>query len=434
MTNMKNLKSAFKPAPERFHYSVQSAIDEAKLTEKKRFHLKHPAQAIVAAIIIIALIPSSVFAVNKLLPMFASKKGEYGLELKMNSKSSSKSPKYVKLNVKNPKGFKKSKNSANIKYEKDIDSSDKYLSFLLIRPEKNSKTELLKNVKEYKETTINGNQAYIIKDKGGYTSRIETFFENVNILLTCYIGTDIKVKEALTFIKGVNITEGTKNNHTEYVSPDEGTKAEIQYFPKEYKYLPLPIGKEITYGDDLDLSISYRIDSIKILDKPFDKDKNKYYFEGDDFDNHIDSNFNLIPQKNEKWEYGDGVNTEDKLISSKTEKMKFVVAKVTYTNHSNEPTFGLNFGIEYLDKNKNGDIDNPDSTITVIQYNKDIKSSSDIYIGNLKKGESHTYTIGFTVYESQLNKACLTISNEPDNADFDKYGNDYDLTYFTRVQ
>lgn len=114
--------------------------------------------------------------------------------------------------------------------------------------------------------------------------------------------------------------------------------------------------------------------------------------------------------------------------------MKFVVAKVTYTNHSNESTFGLNFGIEYLDKNKNGDLLNPDSTITMIQYNKDIKSGNDIYIGNLKKGESHTYTIGFTVYESQLNKACLTISNEPDNADLDKYGNDYGLTYFTRVQ
>ena len=63
-----------------------------------------------------------------------------------------------------------------------------------------------------------------------------------------------------------------------------------------------------------------------------------------------------------------------------------------------------------------------------------IKSGNDIYIGNLKKGESHTYTIGFTVYESQLDKACLTISNEPDNADQDKYGNDYDLTYYTRVR
>ena len=134
---------------------------------------------------------------------------------------------------------------------------------------------MLKNVKAYKEININGNQAYLIKDKGGYTNRIETFFDNVNILLTCYVGSDVKVKEALTFIKGVSITEGTKNNHTEYVSPDEGTKAEIEYFPKESKYLPLPIGKEITYGNDLDLSISYRIDSIKILDKPFDKDKNK---------------------------------------------------------------------------------------------------------------------------------------------------------------
>lgn len=431
---MRNLKSAFKPAPERFHYSVQSAIDEAKLTEKKRFHLKHPVRAIIAAIIIIAMIPSSVFAVNKLLPMFVSKNGDYGLELKMDSKSSTQSPKYVKLHVNIPKGFKKTKNCGDINYEKVIDSSDNYLSFLLIRPEKNSKTELLKNVKEYKETTINGNQAYIIKDKGGYTNRIETFFENVNILLTCYIGSDVSQKEALLFMKGVSITQGTKKNHTDYVSPDEGTKTEAAYFLKESKYLPLFIGKEVTYGDDIYMSISYRIDSIKILDKPFDKDKNKYYFEGDDFDNHIDSNFNLIPQKNEKWEYGDGVKTEDKLISSKTEKMKFVVAKITYTNHSKEPTFGLNFGIEYLDKNKNGDMVNPDSTITMIQYNKDIKSGNDIYIGNLKKGESHTYTIGFTVYESQLDKACLTISNEPDNADQDKYGNDYDLTYYTRVR
>ena len=266
---------------------------------------------------------------------------------------------------------------------------------------------MLKNVKAYKEININGNQAYLIKDKGGYTNRIETFFDNVNILLTCYVGSDVTEKEALSFMKGVNITEGTKKNHTEYVSPDDGTKADIEYFPKESKYLPLPIGKEITYGDDLDLSFSYRIDSIKVMDKPFGTDKSKYYFEGDDFENHIDSSFNLIPQKNEKWEYGDGVNTVDKLISSKTEKMKFVVAKITYSNHSNEPTFGLNFGIEYLDKNKNGEIENREETITLVQYNKDIKSCEGFYIGKLKKGESHTYTLGFTVYESQLDKACF---------------------------
>ena len=182
------------------------------------------------------------------------------------------------------------------------------------------------------------------------------------------------------------------------------------------------------------MSFSYRIDSIKVMDKPFGTDKSKYYFEGDDFENHIDSNFNLIPQKNEKWEYGDGVNTIDKLISSKTEKMKFVVAKITYSNHSNDPTFGLNFGIEYLDKNKNGEIENREETITLVQYNKDIKSCEGFYIGKLKKGESHTYTLGFTVYESQLDKACLTISNEPDNAAQAKYGNDYDLTYYTRVR
>lgn len=430
---MKNLKSAFKPAPERFHYSVQSAINEAQSTEKKKRRFTHPVRAIIAVVIIIAIIPTSVLAATNLIPLLLKPKGKYGLEVHMDTKVSKASPKYVKLNVKIPKGFKKNKH-ADIKYEKDIDSFDNYISFLLIRPEKNSKTELLKNVKAYKEININGNQAYLIKDKGGYTNRIETFFDNVNILLTCYVGSDVTEKEALSFMKGVNITEGTKKNHTKYVSPDDGTKADIEYFPKESKYLPLPIGKEITYGDDLDLSFSYRIDSIKVMDKPFDTDKSKYYFEGDDFENHIDSSFNLIPQKNEKWEYGDGVNTVDKLISSKTEKMKFVVAKITYSNHSNEPTFGLNFGIEYLDKNKNGEIENREETITLVQYNKDIKSCEGFYIGKLKKGESHTYTLGFTVYESQLDKACLTISNEPDNAAQAKYGNDYDLTYYTRVR
>ena len=70
----------------------------------------------------------------------------------MDTKVSKASPKYVKLNVKIPKGFKKNKH-ADIKYEKDIDSFDNYISFLLIRPEKTARPSCLKMEKHTKKLT-----------------------------------------------------------------------------------------------------------------------------------------------------------------------------------------------------------------------------------------------------------------------------------------
>lgn len=433
---MKKLKSAFKPAPKRFAYSVEESVREALLTEPKRSKLNRPARVIIAAVLIAAMIPTSVFAAANLIPLLTKQKGSYGVEVSVDSKTAKASPRYVKLKVDLPKGFKVTPHTEGTQFEKTADSNDDYMSFILIRPDKYNQAELVKDVKSYSKKVINGRETLLLVDNDNFlrlnSRKIITYFDDVNIMLYCYVGADITDEEAQNFIKHTAVVKGTKQNHTDYTSPEDGEQENNEeVFPysfPEQKYLPLKQGRTVTYGNEY----QYTVGDIKVYDKPFDKNLKNYNFEGDDISDHLDKDLNLIPQLNETWIFGDGISTKDKLISSKTEKMKFVTAEITYKNHTKTANdIGINFYIEYLNLKKSEP--NESGTLIYPEYIKNANQGKNYYIYKLKPNEERTFTIGFTVYESELDNAYLTIMNEPDNAEAAKYDDNTEITYYTKV-
>ena len=208
---MKNLKSAFKPAPERFHYSVQSAINEAQSTEKKKHRFAHPVRAIIAAAIVAAMIPTSVFAATQIYSLITKQVGKYAVDVQTESSAKSSSPKYVKLKVDVPKGFKAVFD--DIKYHKVPETADGYLSLWLIRPKSKDDFHRLTDVKSVKRTVINGKSAVIALDNENPVSNgsrtVDVLYEDVNIILEANVGADVSDKEMIEFLNNVKIHQST---------------------------------------------------------------------------------------------------------------------------------------------------------------------------------------------------------------------------------
>ena len=111
------LKNAMKPAPERFRYTVQNAIDEATAqASPAKKHIPKGWRIVIAVVLIAALIPSSIFGASKLYELIAKPVDNYGLELDIKRETTAEYPKYVKMHVEIPEGFAAVPGTDQLKY------------------------------------------------------------------------------------------------------------------------------------------------------------------------------------------------------------------------------------------------------------------------------------------------------------------------------
>ena len=76
------LKSAMKPAPERFAYNIQTAVNEAvSQNTKVKKHMSVGSRAVIAIALILVMIPTTVFGASKLYELVAKPVDSHGLEL-----------------------------------------------------------------------------------------------------------------------------------------------------------------------------------------------------------------------------------------------------------------------------------------------------------------------------------------------------------------
>lgn len=432
---MKNLKSAFKPVPERFHYSVQSAIDEAVLTEKKRRRFAHPVRAIIAAAIVVAMIPTSVFAATQIYSLITKQAGKYAVDIQTESSPKNSSPKYVKLQVDVPEGFKAVFD--DIKYHKVPETADGYLSLWLIRPKNKDDFHRLTDVKSVKQTEINGKSAVIALDNENPVSNgsrtVDVFYEDVNIILEANIGADVSDKEMNEFLNNVEIIKGTKNNYTEYTEPENGSIDRNGAYSVSSGFKEIAIGEKVNLGDDY---CTASMDSIKVLDNVKELDRKSFVL-FDDYSKYVNENGSLKPRIRETWKWGDGVNTRDEKIKSKTVNQKFVLADITFTNNTDKDIdmVSTNVTLHYLTKNGKKltahQVESTDPHLYDGDYqykkgyiNKDAKDDF-FYIDKLKAHESQTITVGYFCDEDLLDNAYLNIESDKSGqvvgkiADFD---------------
>lgn len=422
------LKNAYKPTPERFRYAVTSAIHEAEQSEQSatvKKHLSHPARIVLAAVLILAIIPTAVFGATKLIGLLAKPVDKYGVELSMET-TDKDYPVYVKMNVDVPDGIIVEPNTDGLKYS-EVNSGGSF-SLCPMRPKDGADTEVVKNVDSYEEITLCGHAAYRIKQiRNGSYDRIYVSYDDMNVLLLIYY-TGVSEEQLASFVKGISFSEGTANDHTElWELFDERTEDKVAY---EFGYTNIEFPREtvMTFSayseqnNDESLRYTAQISDVQITDSLDGLDLNLFnsmYFD----DGVTDSTGKLLPRTVTVTKAGDGINTVDEVISSEEKEQKLVLVDVTYTNLSDEDiVVYIPYNLETFDKKENSSYDyawniNPEDKITsselcdseMFYVSDPVDTVKSLYCTTLNAGETKTVTIGYRCVTEALDKAYLTI-------------------------
>ncbi|MGN0487643.1 MAG: hypothetical protein ACI4HO_00100 [Ruminococcus sp.] len=426
---MKSFENIFKPASESFQYTVRQSIKEAQLYERKTKIVKHPVRVVVAAVLMIAIIPTSVFAGTQLFSTMRAEKEERGVELKIDNNQETKSPKYVKLHVKAPKGFGLSKHTEKYEelfYSRTNDTYKGGFSFYLSRPEGKRPKELLDNVSNYEEIIINGHQAVVSKpeDKDDYT-RVAIYFENVNIILINYLSPDLTKKEMDYIIDNVKVTKGTKTDHTNYNETVNTTeKAEVNN-NSDYKYKIFPVkqGEKIDFGrmnlgnDGTGKPEYYNypaniVSNIRVVDSINGLNKNNFYTKAGDY---ADKNGNILSRVIKYSTDEKGNATENKV------NQKLILADITIINSDNKETvYYLDYHIDILTRDIYGELrysdyysqkddhDDEDDYAVYIDESGANRNNKEFRNITLQPNETKKVTVGFLCDEDQVSNAYLS--------------------------
>ena len=422
------LKNAYKPTPEGFRYAVTSAIHEAEQSEQSatvKKHLSHPARIVLAAVLILAIIPTAVFGATKLIGLLAKPVDKYGVELSMET-TDKDYPVYVKMNVDVPDGIIVEPNTDGLKYS-EVNSGGSF-SLCPMRPKDGADTEVVKNVDRYEEITLCGHAAYRIKQiRNGSYDRIYVSYDDMNVLLLIYY-TGVSEEQLASFVGGISFSEGKANDHTElWELFDERTEDKVAY---EFGYTNIEFPREtvMTFSayseqnNDESLRYTAQISDVQITDSLDGLDVNLFnsmYFD----DGVTDSTGKLLPRTVTVTKAGDGFNTVDEVISSEEKEQKLVLVDVTYTNLSDEDTVVyIPYELEIFDKKDNGSYDyawniDPESKITssglcdneIFYVSDPVDTVKSLYCTTLNAGETKTVTIGYRCVTDALDKAYLMI-------------------------
>ena len=439
---MKNhMNRIFKPTPDRFRYCVASAIREAEISETSEVRNKSykPFRVIIAAALILALIPASVIGAVKLYGLYAQPVDKYGVALNLESNSAIKDyPEYVKMNVTVPDGFAVEPNTDGLKYSA-VNGSGAF-SLCPMRSTDSSMREVVGDVGSYEELTLCGHTAFNITQVNhtGSFDRLYVLYEDMNVLLLIYYD-NVTEEELRAFAEGVSFTEGTAADHTELWEPFDARIENKAAYTISYTYTELERDTVMTFfgfsqqNGDESLRYTARIADIRVTDdlSGIDNARVKRSYNADtvtgrnslyDTEQLTDENGRLLPRTVTVTQYGDGFNTLDEVLSTQDMAQSLVLIDLCYTNLSDEDvTLYIPYELQVLNKDNSGftlatDID-PDQKIYAsnycdpeMLYNSDpLDLEKSYYCTSLGATETKIVTIGFRCCTEMLDRAYLTI-------------------------
>ena len=421
------LKNAYKPTPERFSYSVASAVAEAERCEPVKRKFSKPVRALIAAALIIALVPSAVFGASKLIGLLAKPVGNYGVELNMET-TNTDYPEYVKMSVNIPDGFEEVEGTEGMKFHRlgDTDYTSGF-SIFPMRYTSGGSGEVIGNVDSYEEVTVCGRSAYRVDMLGdGVYSRLYINYDESNVtLLVFYNG--VTEDELNAFVDGISFTAGTKSDHTELGEPfDERIKDDVKY-TYNYKNIEFSCDTMMTFSGysenngDESLRYTAQITGVSVTNNISGLDTaniNPMYSD----EEMTGTDGKLLPRTVTVTKSGNGFDTTDTVISSEEKEQKLILIDLTYTNLSDESCqvyipYDLVIFIKNGDKYTQAeDVDRENGIYSTslcdceILYNSDpIDTGHNGLCTMLRAGETKTVTIGYRCCADMLDKAYLTI-------------------------
>lgn len=412
---MKDYKNIYKPMPERFHYTVDSAVEEATACERKTFGFRGVLKTTAIAVVVLAMATTTVYGASELYKLAVKNRGEYGLGLSVAYNENS--PEYVKL-VADIEGYAPMKGASGLKFCKA--ESDRFAdySFLLSRPHDGSE-ELFENVKDYKIMDINGREAVLMTASGTMKmTRVSVYFEEVNIVLTCYVNPEISQQEIIDNLRNVRVVEGSASDNTQYTTSVKLSTGAFTDIKNSY------IKTEENESFEIYTQVSSNLSDIKVVDSAEGLDKTDFYFWGEDVSEYISADGYLYPRVSDVWNFGDGVNSTDEFIRSEKMEQKLVLADVIYVNNSDSQyTFSIDWRLQYLEQSDSGELGmaeiyKSDRNIGdgFAQYIENANSGKAYYVYTLEPGEAKTFTVGYLCDTELLSDAYLVCEKDSSNS------------------
>lgn len=450
------LKNAFKETPERFRYTIESAIDEAQHTAPSKHHLSKGAKITVAVILILSLIPAAVFGAAKIIGgMNAEKEGNYGVKIITNTDPEAEYPKYVKIDAKTPSGFDVVPNTDGMKFY-NLSTEEPYTDGFTIdafRPNANGIADIADYAEKYEETNIAGHTAYKIIPVKNHNSgdRIYVYYDDVNVMLLIYY-TNVTDDQLTDFIEGITVKEGTAKDHTEigsYDFDDDDKSAADSGYEITDEYIEKPLDTEFIFAayDENGIfvnqpTVSCKVADVRILDSVSGLDENDFN-DLYPLDKMTDDSGKLLPHTREVWDYGDGINTADKLLSSTEVAQKLVMVDFTYTNLTDkDQTVYIPWTLRAMTKDEDGsyqpaeifdkeaDIAASEYCCTEIFYLSDHGEGKSFYAVTLPANSTKTITAGYFADADMLDKCYLVECPSSDCVYSPDYPTRNPYTYF----
>ncbi len=436
------LNKAYKETPERFLYTVESALSETKLMKNKK-RRPAPFRTIIAMLLVLVVLPSTVFGAVKLGGAIAQRVGLFGVSFNININEDA--PKYVKMSVDIPDGFKEQANSSGLKFDRDTEEWNFGFSILPMRfYESVDYSALETDVKEYNKTTIASRPSYELTGTDDYhgLARYYVWYEEANVLVLIYRGDTVTDDELNTFVDSISFTEGTESDHTTFFEPENDISQitnDTMLYEYEKEFVEMPVDIEIVfagYSEQIGeggLEVKASISDIRITDNinGIEKADLAPMFRTDEL---VDANGKLLPKDVEIWQNGDGINTETKLISCESMNQSLVLIDIRYENTTDkELEVYIPYRLETL-TNEHGSF----VPTTLIDKNENIaarehcdtevfymschgESDKDFYSIMLDANEAKTVTLGFRCVDEQLENAYIVINPSTDGVITEDY-------------
>ena len=454
---MEDLRNDIPETPEFIHRMIHEEVSR-QIKEEKVIDMKNRRKAswsvrkvAVAAVVGVLATSSAVFASKKIYRIYADKAGQYSVETGVNKSSDD--------------AYTVPEQISAIRYQADYIpegmawNDDEKLSYTetpymgglsiqeyLLDTDAADVKITDKNVVAYENLTLGNRDAVYIelydfkKDKS-FNQKIYLICPEQYRVLCIYVGDDVTKEDALKFAENLQIIETGEMKYTAEMSGwsqkdyvEEGSDV-FETVTSEEDVKVWAVGEDIrldkvygVIGDAtmFDIStVSARVDSVEVYDDLSVLDENLIPEEWADI---CDNDGKLKANTLEYYKSGDGVNSLDDKVDTKTVNQKLVVAKVTYTNNSESTINDMLFmsGIMTL-KEENGSFVIYDEYYTPGDGYDYITSSNcaqsrempyydcisngdhngSNYIDTLEAGESKTITMAWIVNEDIIDDMYL---------------------------
>ncbi|MED1569751.1 anti-sigma factor [Bacillus paramycoides] len=329
-------------------------VEEIKMKGGQPQAKRKKNRILIAAACLLIGMPTTVFGAVKVYDMIVQKRN-YEVNVSVTNKASKESESWYKLKVgKLPENMEAIDDTA-MKYSFKDNYAKGGFSFFLCRLGKNSDFQTL-YANNYEEKEINGKKAVIVhRDTGGkklpFNRQVFLLFEKEGIMLESFIGADVNEEQMMDVLANISL-EPTSKEKASFISDYDEDRFSKAKEPTKHSVIPLKknskqlfsVGQTVPVTIDnieSNSKLEYVIEKVEVFDsiKDFKQENfNELGLEILSENKALDQTKKLLPYKRDVYKVGNGKDSIDELVESKSVNLKFVYLTTTVKNIDKQAT------------------------------------------------------------------------------------------------